>query len=152
MILHEQDIDKLIAYYEQNEEAYYKDYEVFFKNHPAITGFLLQDSNEILQEHEKDFFWYIVFILLKSYEHKSIKFAQIDGKALNQSEERQWALFEEQKGNFYEKASIFYENTDEEDALAYVEDMIQVDDESELTKVGRDVIWIATNSILDQLS
>jgi hypothetical protein len=145
-------IEKTIDHYENNEAAYVNDLAEIMQTQPALLAFLSQESIEILLEEEKDILWYIVFIIYRSVENSENGIGAISDDKLSENEERNWSLILEQpRGTFREKISVFFENFQQEDLLAFVEDSLELDDTSPITAVGREVIFISTKSIIDTL-
>lgn len=151
MKIHETRIDNLITYYEEHEDDYMGELTHILESYPELVGFLMQESNDILTEVEKDLLWYVVLIIIKSCEQEGMAVDEMLKKeALSMKEEENWAILEASKrGTFYERISPFFENYAEEDLLAFVEDTVQVEEGSPITKIGRDVIFISAKSIID---
>ena len=88
--------------------------------------------------------------LFFSIQEEGIEIAAVADNVLNENEEKNWTVLQEQKrGPFREKVTIFFEDYPEEDLLAFVEDTVELDDDSPITAVGREVIFIAAKSIID---
>ena len=63
-------------------------------------------------------------------------------------EDQNWALREE-VANVTEAIDQYFDGFVEEDLLAFVEDMLIIDEESEITELGREVIFITAKSYID---
>jgi len=145
-------IEQIIDHYENDEEAYVKALAEIMETQPALLAFLNQESIDILLEDEKDILWYIVLVVYHSILKSEEEIAEISDETLGKKEESNWTLFQEQpRGTFREKITVFFDNYHQEDLLAFVEDTLELDDESPMTSVGREVIFISAKSIIDTL-
>ena len=71
---------------------------------------------------------------------------------LANNEEANWELLHEQpKGTFRDKITPFFENNEQEDLLAFVEDTLEQEEDSPVTTVGRDVIFISSKTVIDSI-
>jgi hypothetical protein len=69
---------------------------------------------------------------------------------IDQAEEDNWALLEPVKSKrFSDKADVFFKNYPQEDLLAFVEDMLTDDENTEVTKEGREPMFVALKTIID---
>lgn len=145
-------IESVIAHYEKDRDAYVDALAEIMESQPALFAFLNQESVDILLEEEKDILWYITLIIYRSIEKTHSDMVEISDKILGENEEKNWTLFQEQpRGNFREKVTVFFQNYHEEDLLAFVEDSLEMDDSSPITTVGREVIFMASKSVIDTL-
>ena len=145
-------IEQIIDHYENDEEAYVKALAEIMDTQPALLAFLNQESIDILHEDEKDILWYIVLIVYHSILRSDEQISEISDEILGKHEENNWTLFQEQpRGTFRDKVTVFFEDYHQEDLLAFVEDTLELDEDSPMTSVGREVIFISAKSIIDTL-
>jgi len=151
-MISESTIEQVIDHYENDEEAYVEALAGIMETQPALLAFVGQESIDILLEEEKDILWYLVMIVYSSIEKDDINITEISDKSLSENEEKNWALFQEQpKGTFRDRVTAFFEDFEEEDLLAFVEDTLEIEEDSPITTVGREVIFITAKSIIDTL-
>jgi hypothetical protein len=76
----------------------------------------------------------------------------IPGASLEKNEEANWETFNAQ-GNkqFTSILDVFFSAYPQEDLLALVEDSLQSDEESVVSQVGREIIFISCKSIIDTI-
>lgn len=145
-------IEEVIETYANEEEAYEETLSEIMDQQPALLAFLAQESNDVLTEEEKDILWYIILIIITSARRFGESVGEISDVALGNNEETNWEILHEQpKGTFREKLTPFFENYDQEDLLAFVEDSLEVEDDSPVTSVGRDVIFISAKTVIDSI-
>lgn len=148
----ESTIEQVIAHYEDDREVYVNALAEIMETQPALLAFLNQESIDILLEEEKDILWYIILVIYNSIEKSQSEMVEISDEYLSENEEKNWTLFQDQpRGNFRERVTIFFDKYHQEDLLAFVEDTLELDDSSPITAVGREVIFIASKSLIDTL-
>jgi len=148
----EQIIEKVIANFAEDEQLYINALSDIMEDQPALLAFLSQESNDVLTENEKDILWYITLIIISSALENEYEFGELPDHSLSQKEETNWEILQEQaKGTFRDRITPFFEEFSEEDLLAFVEDSLEVDDDSPITAVGREVIFISAKSIIDSI-
>ena len=152
MMVEEAIIESTIDHYESNEEVYVNSLTDLMEHQPALLAFLNQESTDILKEEEKDILWYITLIIYDSVVRSGIDISKISDSALSENEEKNWSILQEQsRGSFRERITPFFDEYQEEDLLAFVEDTLEAEDDSPITNVGREVIFISSKSIIDTL-
>jgi len=148
----EEIIEEIIEYFENDEKAYVDSLAKIMESNPALLAFLGQESIDILLEEEKDIFWYITLVICTAVERSNFEYNDITDVNLEECEEKNWEIYQGQpRGSFREKITPFFNNYNQEDLLAFVEDTLELDDTSPITAVGREVIFISTKSIIDTL-
>lgn len=143
-------IEGVITLWEDGQR-YTDQIQSIMENYPVITGFLLQESTDILREEEKDTLWLVAATLL--YLLQALPIRMVTEEQLSLQEEHNWNAYQaEKEGTFYDRITPFYEDYPQEDLLAFVEDMVQVDEEDgDITKIGREVIFITCKTLIDVL-
>lgn len=145
-------IEQVIDFYENDQEAYVDALATIMETQPALLAFLSQESIDILLEEEKDILWYMVLVVYTSINNSNEEIVEISDDNLEENEEKNWTLFQDQaRGTFREKITAFFEDYHQEDLLAFVEDTLEIEDDSPITAVGREVVFITAKSIIDTL-
>ncbi|MDF1696848.1 MAG: hypothetical protein P1U56_13485 [Saprospiraceae bacterium] len=151
-MINETVIEGVINHFQNDDDVYINALAEAMDAQPALLAFLKQESVDILLEEEKDILWYIVLVIIHSIHENGIDLIEINDDKLSENEEKNWTVFQEQpRGPFRDRVTVFFENYAEEDLLAFVEDTLELDEESPVTPVGREVIFIASKSIIDTL-
>ena len=145
-------IEHIIDQYEKDEKAFIKALAEIMESQPALLAFLDQEGIDILLEDEKDILWYIILVIYHSIEKSEIEIGEISDISLSENEEKNWTLYQDRpRGSFREKITVFFNDYHQEDLLAFVEDTLELDENSPMTSVGREVIFISAKSIIDTL-
>ena len=124
---------------------------------PALLGYLLSEGFDILTDEEKPYLLYLASALWKAVNQVHAIDQPIQEKDLEEREEANWELLNEaQSTRFRDRLDPFFQDTDQEDLLAFVEDALVIDDGEEdewrLTKEGREPIFIGLKTLIDCLT
>lgn len=146
----EHTIEKIIEQYADDTEAYESALTALMDAQPALLAFLTQESTDLLLEEEKDIMWYITVVIVNACQSDGITVTELSDNTLSDYEEANWQLLHDQpKGTFREKLTVFFEDYEQEDLLAFVEDTLELEEDSPITAVGRDVIFISAKAVID---
>jgi len=145
-------IEEVIETFANDKNAYEETLSEIISDQPALLAFLDQESNEVLTEEEKDILWYLVLIIITSARRFGTPVQEMSDTSLGNSEESNWEILHNQpKGTFRDKVTSFFEDYKQEDLLAFVEDSLEIEENSPITTVGRDVIFISAKTVIDTI-
>ena len=121
---------------------------------PALLAFLFSENFDLLTQSEKDYTMFLTLVVWEAVRemHPEQKF--IAPEDVENAEEENWEkLSENQAKGFRDKLDVFFENTSQEDLLAFVEDALVHDDEEEdmISQEGREYVFITLKTIIDCL-
>lgn len=157
----EEVIDKVVAALEANDN-YETEMESIRETQPTILAYLLSENFAVLTMEEKEYLLYLTLVIVNAAEHVNSGLPLADEEALGGAEEENYGLMNASKERrFRDKLNVFFEDTPQEDLVAFAEDAVVMDDEGEeneeeertfkITKEGREPIFIALKSIIDVL-
>lgn len=120
---------------------------------PALLAFLLSENFDLLTQSEKDYMLFLALVVWESVQaiHPEQEF--IAPEDVEKIEEENWEkLSENQAKGFRDKLDVFFENTTQEDLLAFVEDALVQDEEDDMiSQEGRDYVFVTLKTIIDCL-
>ena len=124
----------------------------FLASEPVLASFIFSEDVNILKEEEKELYTYIIAGIWATIAKEYYESANLVPDQVAEIEEQNWDKFQQQKGSFREKLDAFFSGFNQEDLLALIEDLLEVDliDEP-LSSEGRDLIFIKSKSFLDAL-
>lgn len=150
-IIIENTIEKLIERYE-SEANYLDDLKKMSDLYPDLMSYIDQENHTLLTNDEIALLEYLTVVIFFSAQSSQEKPLIVNGKTLEKTEEANWDIFNTSNNkNFSKILDLYFENYPQEDLLALVEDSVQQDDESTVTAVGREIIFVACKSIIDAL-
>ena len=130
-----------------------REIEIFGKQQPALLGYVFSEDFELLTREEREYMLYLLIVLCKCIEQVEGELPVIHADNLGEAEERNWELLDAvTETRFRDRMNVFFEDSDQEDLLAFIEDaLIEDDDDSVVTKEGREPMFVALKSVVDVL-
>jgi len=126
---------------------------VFKESQPVILAYLFSENFKLLTQQEREYMMFLALVVWKASEANQPEIDQVTENTLEDLEEKNWEKFHKViSRKFNEKIDIFFKNYPQEDLLAFVEDGLVQDEDSEITNEGRDYIFIALKTIIDSLN
>ena len=146
-------IEKTIQQFDAATASFDLATESLQKEQPVLLGFLFSESFEVFTEKERELMLYLLIIIYHSVEAVEPIERSISEKEISYWEELNWAKMQTVKSKqFRERLDVFFEDADQEDLLAFVEDMLIDEEEEQLTKEAREAIFISMKTIIDCLT
>lgn len=129
----------------------------FKDSQPLIYAYLFSDSFDLSTQNEKEYLFYLVIVAWKSIMKVVPDLEIVDEEEIGVSEEKNWELINNVKATkFRDRITVLFEHSDQEDLLAFAEDMLtELDNEGSdneiITKEGRELLFVAYKSIIDAI-
>ncbi|MEN0005796.1 MAG: hypothetical protein AAF798_16730 [Bacteroidota bacterium] len=142
---------------EADELAYANAVEDFKTIQPIVFTYLFAEGFELLTAEEEALLRFMALVIWDAVneQHPTHQWRIITEEQIGKAEEQNWEIFNAQKGSFRKKLDIFFEDTPQEDLLAFVEDALAEDEEEEevlLTLEARATIFISLKTLIDCLT
>ncbi len=145
-------IDALESY---SDEQYEKEMEDFSEAQPVLFAWLFSEEFELLTEDEKGYLQYLALIAWKSIVAVNGPIDAVSEDEIGEAEENNYELLEASTAKkFRDRLDPFFENSSQEDLLAFAEEAVlesEDDPDSIVSKEGREPIFIALKTIVDVL-
>ena len=118
---------------------------------PALLAYVMSEEFELLTQDERELMLYIIIVLWRSVErHNGAALDPLSINALEDAEERNWERLDTVTlKHFRDRMTVFFDDYGQEDLLAFVEDTLVEDDDSIVTKEGREPMFVALKSVID---
>jgi len=115
----------------------------------ALISYLSEES-EWLSAEERDLMFYTASIVLSFFPNDINEIEPLS--ALIVLEEKNFQLLYSSKVySFYDRITAFFDDFQEEDLLAFIEDACHLEENDGLTPAGQELIFIRLKSLLDFL-
>ena len=151
MFISETVIDEVVANLEMAN--FEQEIAVFTQKYPILIQYWGAEDFMLLTEDERELMLYLMLILSKTVEQALGKIPPLSNKALENAEEQNWERLDGVTAKrFRDRMDIFFENYSQEDLLAFVEDNLVEDEDSLVTKEGREPMFVALKSVIDILT
>ncbi|MBL7829047.1 MAG: hypothetical protein JNJ57_20600 [Saprospiraceae bacterium] len=149
-------IDAVIEELENLEEDRYEVLmEEFAEAQPVLFAWLFSEHFDLLTEDEKGYLQYLSLIAYRSIVRVNGPCEAASEDQIGQAEERNYELLETSTAKkFRDRLNVFFENTNQEDLLAFAEEAVLEDEddpESFVTKEGRELIFVGVKTLVDVL-
>jgi hypothetical protein len=139
------------------DQQYEQRMEAFSEAQPVLVAWLFSDQFELLTEDEQGYMHYLALIAWSAIvKANGQPIPPVSEEEIGEAEEKNYEVLEHSTGKtFRDRLNPFFENSKQEDLLAFAEDAVLEDDddpESLITKEGREPIFIALKTMTDVLT
>ena len=153
-MISEETIEKVLLEIEDQPDLYTESLLDLKTRQPVVAAFLFSETFDVLTSTEKEYLLYLTIVTWRSICSDYPKLEAVKEDDLGSFEEKNWEAFNKTTGKpFRHRLDAFFEITPQEELLAFVEDALLLEDEEleewQLTKEGREPIFIGMKSILD---
>lgn len=125
----------------------------FQQKQPELMAFILSEDTIFLTTEERDHFLYLSLIIWESVKRKHPEHEPVSSEKIGKAEDTNWEKLEKVKArSFRERLDVFFESYPQEDLLAFVEDALIPDEDSPITKEGREPLFVALKTIIDVIA
>lgn len=151
MFISETIIDNVVVALE--EADFEQEITDFTDDYPVLIEYWGAEDFSLLTQDERELMLYLLLVLTKSVEKAIGTLPDISDEALENAEERNWERLEKVTSkHFRDRMDIFFDKYPQEDLLAFVEDNLVEDEDSVVTKEGREPMFVALKSVIDVLT
>lgn len=121
---------------------------------PVLLAYLFSENFDAFLDREREYLLFLVLVIVESAKAKAQQaLPLISEDVLGEAEETNWSTIQTVSAKrFRERLDIFFNNTNQEDLLAFVEDALIDEEDGLLSKEGREPIFIVLKSIIDALN
>ncbi len=117
---------------------------------PILLAYITSEQFDMLNTEERDYLVYLAKVLYGSIAAKIEDIPKLTEAQIGSAEEENWGKMETAKGKtFRDKLDAFFENYEQEDLLAFVEDSLAEDEDSFITSEGRELMFVGLKSLID---
>jgi len=146
-------IDQIAINLSESEEQYTLAISELKDQQPVILSYILSENFDLLTKKEKDYLLYLTLVIWKAVQQVATTTELIDTEQIDEMEEANWGVLHASTARrFKERLDTFFDNTSQEDLLAFIEDSLVEEEEEEfLTKEGKELLFIGLKTIIDCL-
>ncbi len=143
MIITEKDIEQIVVAIESEKFE-----DKFSEAEPHYWHYLNSETFTSLTEEEHQLLFFINSVIYHACKEELDDDYEFDIEDYQAFEEQNWGIRESTK-SWEETVNTFFKDYEEEDLLAFVEDMLADDENESMTQVGKEVIFISCKSYID---
>lgn len=151
-------IDQVIDELENfSEEQYESKMDAFSTAQPVVFSWLFGEQFELLTEDEQGYLQYLALIAWAANERVNGPIEAVSEEQIGDAEEKNYEILELSAAkSFRERLDAFFENTDQEDLLAFAEEAVLEEEDNPdqplVTAAGREPVFIALKTLTDVLT
>lgn len=153
-LVSENTLDQIVERFDDSEAAYEKAIEDFEKAQPILLSYLFSEEFEAFMPDEKEYMLMLSTIIYTAVKEENDDIPMVDEKVIADAEESNWAKLEDLSSKrFNERLDVFFQDYDQEDLLAFVEDALAEDEEDPIvTKEAREPMFVTLKTVIDCLT
>ena len=119
---------------------------------PTILSYSLSENFVLLTEEEKDYFKYLGVTILIAALNNVSSITDISEEEIETIEEQVWEKMELNKGSkFNERINVFFEDAQEEDLMAFIEDGLTPEENDFVSEAGRELMFVGLTTMVEAL-
>lgn len=122
-----------------------------FLEEKELLAYLASDNFDVLNDGERKVMFFCCEVIFHAYKNCHGEFPELDLDAFYISEERNWTIREE-SSSWEACKDVFFKESEEEDMLAFVEDILVDDEDEDMTDIGKEFIFILCMSYIDTIT
>ncbi len=150
-------IDAVIDELEKLDDGQYETLmEEFAEAQPVLVAWLFSEHFDLLTDDEKGYLQYLSLIAWRSIVRVNGPGEPASEDQIGEAEEANFEILEASTDKkFRDRLNVYFEDTDQEDLLAFAEEAVLEDEddpESMVTKEGREVVFVAVKTLVDVLT
>ncbi|MCB0531316.1 MAG: hypothetical protein H6574_09955 [Lewinellaceae bacterium] len=131
--------------------------EEFAEEQPVLMAYLFNEDNfHLLSDDEQGFMQYLALIVWLANRKVNGPVETVPEEVIGEAEEKNYEVLEASTAKkFRDRLNPFFENTPQEDLLAFAEEAVLEDEDNPqalVTKEGREPIFVAVKTVIDVLT
>lgn len=154
-MIEETTINAAVDYLESREEEFELLVDDFGQAQPALLAYVLSESTDVLTNHEKEYLLFLALTVWKSFELEGLGkiIQEVEPEVIEEKEDVFWGWISESKErDFNKKIDRFFEESEEEELFAFLEDALEMEENEWLTPQGREAIFVFMATLIEVLS
>ena len=151
-MIKEDTINRILDRLESGKEDYQQEIQDFAESQPYLVDYLTHEDTEAFSHAEQELLLFGALVIYQSVADQQFEPATVPSVAITEAEEKNYELVGEGKGVFRERITPLFEASGEEELLAFAEDMLTDDEGGNVSKEGREPLFITLKTVVDVLA
>ncbi|NRB64789.1 MAG: hypothetical protein HRU40_17490 [Saprospiraceae bacterium] len=148
----EENINKILDDLGTDQEHQTKALETLKQQQPIILAYLFTENFNAFLPKEKEYLLYLLLVIWETAQATRETLPQINDEQLSKAEEYNWSLLQDMENKrFRDRLDVFFQQTRQEDLLAFIEDALIDEEEGFVSKEAREPMFVTLKSIMDCL-
>jgi len=152
-MIQEATIERILTRLESGQDDFAQEIQDFAHAQPELMTYLTDEDNEAYTVAERELLLFGAVVIYQSVTDERTEPQGIDGTAIGAAEEANYAIIGAVKGSFRDRLTPFFEQSPEEELLAFVEDLLVAEATDDgITKEAREPLFITLKTLVDVLT
>ncbi|MGB3801763.1 MAG: hypothetical protein WA952_18235 [Lewinella sp.] len=154
-MIQEATINRVLDRLERGTEHYETEIRDFAENQPELMDYLTNEDTEAFTEEERALLLFSALVIYQSVDDERSGVAAAAGEDIAKAEELNYEVFGRTKASsFRDRLTPFFEESQEEELLAFVEDLLLADeeDEDQISGEAREPFFVTLKTVIDVLT
>ena len=127
--------------------------EDFGQEQPVLFAYFFSEDFEAFTKEEKEYALFLVLVIFGAIKKDYPDLTTISEASFLEAEDKNWEQLQKVTARrFKELIDMFFEGYHQEDLLAFVEDSLVEDEETLVTKEGREPLFVFLKTVIDCLT
>ncbi len=152
-MIQESTIERILSRLESGADDFALEIQDFAHAQPALMTYLTDEENDIFTEGEREILLFGAIVIYQSITDERVEPEPASGTIIGQAEEANYQLIGEGRGSFRDRITPFFEQSPEEELLAFAEDLlIGGEDEDQISNEAREPLFVTLKTVVDVLT
>lgn len=123
------------------------------KEQPVLWAWFFSENFDLFTPDERAYLQYLALVIWKASRQVLGPRPVVNEEQISQAEDHNWEMLEGVKSHiFRERMTVFFDHYPQEDLLAFVEDALLDDEDTIVTREGREALFITLKTVIDLLA
>ncbi|WP_238751055.1 hypothetical protein [Neolewinella maritima] len=146
-------IDQVLERLERSPDTYEREVDDFADRQPELMDYLTNEDVEAFTELERDLLLFAALVIFQAVTADQPETKEVSGEAIATAEEANYQQLSQSKApTFRDRLTPFFEQTKQEDLLAFVEDLTLAEGEEEVSAEAREPFFVTLKTVIDTLT
>lgn len=151
-MIQESTIERVLTRLESGADDFAVEVQDFAHSQPGLMTYLTDEDNDVFSEAERELLLFGAIVIYQSVTDQMTEPPAAEGATIGQAEEANYAIVGEGKGPFRERITPLFEQSKEEELLAFAEDLLVGDEDDVVSNEAREPLFITLKTVVDVLT
>ena len=150
-MISEQAINAAVAWLDESDDHYEQTLQKLQAENPVLLSYHFSETFSACSRRQRQSALDLALVLYQAVKSEREQVPPVTEEQLSQAEERNWDLLQDgaKSRHFHERLDVFFEDSPQEELLAFLEDALSDDSDGWVTLEGREALYASLKSIVD---
>lgn len=152
LLIQESTIERVLARLESGADDFAVEIQDFAHSQPGLITYLTGEENEVFSDAEREILLFGALVIYQSVTDQMTEPSPVESTAIGQAEEANYAIIGDGKGKFRDRITPLFGGSEEEELLAFAEDLLVGDEENQISNEAREPLFVTLKTVVDVLT